>query len=208
VEGLPRLDGCDRYKTMTLATPEFIRRFLSHVLPDGFHRIRHYGLLASGTRFASIASVDAAQSPRGANPLITAVVIVARVIVVIPRQIAVVAKAVAAKRAAATETAAATATTAMEAAASETATTKTAAAEAVAAATESATSTTMKAPAATESAASKSAMATATAKAATAVTTTTTATVRGSRQSRHRNCDRQGHQDAHHDMFHLTLLGS
>jgi Putative transposase len=35
---------------MTLATGEFIRRFLIHVLPHGFHRTRHYGLLASGTR--------------------------------------------------------------------------------------------------------------------------------------------------------------
>ena len=40
----------DRYKTMTLATPEFIRRFLIHVLPTGFHRIRHYGLLANHSR--------------------------------------------------------------------------------------------------------------------------------------------------------------
>jgi hypothetical protein len=40
---------------MTLATPEFIRRFLVHVLPDGFHRIRHYGLFASGTRSDNIA---------------------------------------------------------------------------------------------------------------------------------------------------------
>ena len=40
----------DRYKTMTLATPEFIRRFLIHVLPAGFHRIRHYGLFANGGR--------------------------------------------------------------------------------------------------------------------------------------------------------------
>ena len=39
-----------RYKTMTLATPEFIRRFLIHVLPPGFHRIRHYGLLANPVR--------------------------------------------------------------------------------------------------------------------------------------------------------------
>ena len=39
-----------RYKTMTLATPEFIRRFLIHVLPTGFHRIRHYGLFANHTR--------------------------------------------------------------------------------------------------------------------------------------------------------------
>jgi hypothetical protein len=39
-------DGHVRYRSMTLATPEFIRRFLLHVLPKGFHRIRHYGLLA------------------------------------------------------------------------------------------------------------------------------------------------------------------
>ena len=45
-----RADGRDRQKVMTLATGEFIRRFLIHVLPQGFHRIRHYGLLASGTR--------------------------------------------------------------------------------------------------------------------------------------------------------------
>ena len=50
-----RIEGPERFKTMTLAAPEFIRRFLSHVLPDGFHRIRHYGLLASGTRRANIA---------------------------------------------------------------------------------------------------------------------------------------------------------
>jgi hypothetical protein len=35
--------------------PEFIRRFLLHVLPKGFHRIRHYGLLANGNRAANIA---------------------------------------------------------------------------------------------------------------------------------------------------------
>jgi hypothetical protein len=40
---------------MTLATAEFIRRFLIHVLPHGFHRIRHHGLLASGTRADNIA---------------------------------------------------------------------------------------------------------------------------------------------------------
>jgi hypothetical protein len=45
-----RVEGPARYKTMTLATDEFIRRFLIHVLPKGFHRIRHYGLLASGNR--------------------------------------------------------------------------------------------------------------------------------------------------------------
>ncbi|NKL79361.1 IS91 family transposase [Rhizobium leguminosarum] len=42
-----RRDGHERYRTMTLDPDEFIRRFLLHVLPKGFHRIRHYGLLAS-----------------------------------------------------------------------------------------------------------------------------------------------------------------
>jgi len=41
-----RCTGPDRYKLMTLAVDEFIRRFLIHVLPTGFHRVRHYGLLA------------------------------------------------------------------------------------------------------------------------------------------------------------------
>jgi len=50
-----RADGRDRQKIMTLATGEFIRRFLIHVLPHGFHRIRHYGLFASGTRADNIA---------------------------------------------------------------------------------------------------------------------------------------------------------
>ena len=43
-----RIEGPERYKTMTLQRGEFIRRFLMHVLPKGFHRIRHYGLLANG----------------------------------------------------------------------------------------------------------------------------------------------------------------
>jgi hypothetical protein len=50
-----RADGRARYKRMTLATDEFIRRFLIHVLPHGFHRIRHYGLFANGNRAANIA---------------------------------------------------------------------------------------------------------------------------------------------------------
>jgi hypothetical protein len=50
-----RLNGTARYKTMTLPTHEFIRRFLSHVLPKGFHRIRHYGLLANGNRAETLA---------------------------------------------------------------------------------------------------------------------------------------------------------
>jgi hypothetical protein len=50
-----RAKGDTRYKLMTLDADEFIRRFLIHVLPDGFHRIRHYGLLANGNRTGNIA---------------------------------------------------------------------------------------------------------------------------------------------------------
>src|ERR1700688_3131664 len=50
-----RIEGPGRWKTMTIAPQEFIRRFLVHVLPKGFHRIRHYGLLASANRAANIA---------------------------------------------------------------------------------------------------------------------------------------------------------
>jgi hypothetical protein len=50
-----RLPNRDRYKRMTLATDEFIRRFLIHVLPKGLHRIRHYGLFAKGSCADSIA---------------------------------------------------------------------------------------------------------------------------------------------------------
>jgi hypothetical protein len=50
-----RIDGPGRYKTMTLDAHEFIRRFLIHVLPKGFHRIRHYGLLASGVKANNLA---------------------------------------------------------------------------------------------------------------------------------------------------------
>ena len=50
-----RRNGRARHCTMTLAPGEFIRRFLLHVLPKGFHRIRHYGLLASATCKATIA---------------------------------------------------------------------------------------------------------------------------------------------------------
>ena len=54
-----RIKSGGRQKVMRLATPEFIRRFLIHVLPDGFHRIRHYGLLASATRKANIIKIRA-----------------------------------------------------------------------------------------------------------------------------------------------------
>ena len=50
-----RTKGDTRHKLMTLDADEFIRRFLIHVLPDGFHRIRHYGLFANGNRTANIA---------------------------------------------------------------------------------------------------------------------------------------------------------
>jgi predicted Zn-ribbon and HTH transcriptional regulator len=50
-----RIEGRDRYKRMTLATDEFIRRFLIHVLPKGFHRIRHYGLFTKNAGADNIA---------------------------------------------------------------------------------------------------------------------------------------------------------
>ena len=51
-----RAKGKTRHKVMTLDANEFMRRFLLHTLPSGFHRIRHYGLLANGNRKASLAS--------------------------------------------------------------------------------------------------------------------------------------------------------
>ena len=54
-----RVKNGDRQKVMRVATREFIRRFLMHVLPDGFHRIRHYGLLASGVRKTNLAKCRA-----------------------------------------------------------------------------------------------------------------------------------------------------
>ena len=50
-----RAKGKTRYKTMTLSAEEFMRRFLLHVLPGGFHRIRHYGLLANAARRENLA---------------------------------------------------------------------------------------------------------------------------------------------------------
>src|SRR6202795_4338037 len=66
-----RIKGPGRYKTMTLATSEFIRRFLSHVLPKGFHRIRHYGLLAGANKTETIArarELIAASTPTAQPP--------------------------------------------------------------------------------------------------------------------------------------------
>jgi hypothetical protein len=51
-----RQDGAARRKRMTLAPGEFLRRFLIHVLPSGFHRIRHYGLFANTPRAANLRS--------------------------------------------------------------------------------------------------------------------------------------------------------
>jgi hypothetical protein len=67
-----RADGRTRYKVMTLATDEFIRRFLSHVLPRGFHRIRHYGLFAKSSRADNIvraANCSPSQSPKASRPM-------------------------------------------------------------------------------------------------------------------------------------------
>jgi hypothetical protein len=50
-----RRNGAERQQVMTLATDEFIRRFLINVLPRGFHRIRHYGLLASSSHKEAMA---------------------------------------------------------------------------------------------------------------------------------------------------------
>ena len=52
-----RISGPKRQTTMTLSTPEFIRRFLIHVLPRGQHRIRHYGFFGNGNRAANIAKI-------------------------------------------------------------------------------------------------------------------------------------------------------
>jgi Putative transposase len=54
-----RAKGRTRYKTMTLSAEEFMRRFLLHVLPSGFHRIRHYGLLANPQRSDNLDKVRA-----------------------------------------------------------------------------------------------------------------------------------------------------
>ena len=63
-----RIEGRDRLKTMTLAADEFIRRFLLHVLPSGFHRIRHYGLFAGAVRARNIERVRQALAAPEAAP--------------------------------------------------------------------------------------------------------------------------------------------
>jgi hypothetical protein len=66
-----RRSGTDRKQVMTLAADEFIRRFLLHALPKGFHRIRHYGLLASGSRKDNLKRIRRllAVAPPDADPM-------------------------------------------------------------------------------------------------------------------------------------------
>jgi len=77
-----RTKGRERQKIMTLAAHEFIRRFLIHVLPSGFHRIRHYGLFASASRADNVAQArqllavpephsETADAPDGNEPPLT-----------------------------------------------------------------------------------------------------------------------------------------
>jgi hypothetical protein len=67
-----RAKGKTRYKAMTLSTDEFIRRFLLHVLPSGFHRIRHYGLLANAGRRQHLARArELLQVPLAVTPTST-----------------------------------------------------------------------------------------------------------------------------------------
>ncbi len=73
-----RIEGRDRYKRITLATDEFIRRFLIHVLPKGFHRIRHYGLFAksccadNSARVRELLAMPASDKPEPADDTATA----------------------------------------------------------------------------------------------------------------------------------------
>jgi hypothetical protein len=60
-----RIKGPTRHKTMTLDAHEFMRRFLLHVLPAGFHRIRHYGMLANGARKSSLELARRLLQPAG-----------------------------------------------------------------------------------------------------------------------------------------------
>ena len=66
-----RIKGRDRLKTMTLDAAEFIRRFLLHVLPSGFHRIRHYGLFAGTVRARNIERVRQWLAAPEASPAVT-----------------------------------------------------------------------------------------------------------------------------------------
>ena len=67
-----RLEGRTRYKTMTLSYAEFMRRFLLHVLPSGFHRIRHYGLFTNAARREHLATARALLEQSLPYPQLTA----------------------------------------------------------------------------------------------------------------------------------------
>ena len=67
-----RVDGDARCKLMTLSADEFIRRFLIHVLPQGFHRIRHFGLFANAGRAANLAKLRALLEPPSAPTTVQA----------------------------------------------------------------------------------------------------------------------------------------
>ena len=67
-----RIKGRDRFRTMTLDAAEFIRRFLLHVLPSGFHRIRHYGLFAGTCRARNIERVRQALAASEGAPSVRA----------------------------------------------------------------------------------------------------------------------------------------
>jgi hypothetical protein len=64
-----RAKGRTRHKTMTLSADEFMRRFLLHGLPTGFHRIRHYGLLANANRREHLAQVRRALDAPAPEPI-------------------------------------------------------------------------------------------------------------------------------------------
>lgn len=63
-----RREGRDRYGTLTLGVDEFLRRFLIHILPSRFHRIRHYGFLSNTVRAAQLQAVRDALSIKPPEP--------------------------------------------------------------------------------------------------------------------------------------------
>ena len=67
-----RREGPERQKRMRLDAAEFIRRFLIHVLPQGFHRIRHFGLFANTRRAANLARLRALLEPQAGPPVVEA----------------------------------------------------------------------------------------------------------------------------------------
>jgi predicted nucleic acid-binding Zn ribbon protein len=63
-----RIKNQSRHRKMTLQTDEFIRRFLLHILPDKFHRIRHYGFLANAVRAKKLEQIREALSAIATEP--------------------------------------------------------------------------------------------------------------------------------------------